>query len=78
LTQSPNLAQPADAAAAGFYAANPHNHFIGNAASGGWAGFSFPTLPRPVGVRVVTGVRAYWIHAFVIAVSVNPVHPANG
>ncbi|KAG1656076.1 hypothetical protein FOA52_005738 [Chlamydomonas sp. UWO 241] len=43
------LAQPADAAAAGFYAPNSNNAFVGNAASGGWAGFSFPRLETPIG-----------------------------
>jgi hypothetical protein len=33
---------PADRAAAGFYITNAFNSIIGNAASGGWAGFSFP------------------------------------
>lgn len=40
---------PADRAAAGFYITNAYNTFIGNAASGGWAGFSFPNLPTPLG-----------------------------
>jgi len=41
--------QPADHSAAGFYAANSQNAFIGNAASGGWAGFAFPNLYKPTG-----------------------------
>lgn len=53
--QSPDLTQPADAAAAGFYSANPNNIWEGNAASGGFAGFSFPTLPKPI------GVGAHWV-----------------
>lgn len=40
---------PADRAAAGFYITNAYNTFIGNAASGGWAGYSFPNLPTPLG-----------------------------
>jgi hypothetical protein len=39
---STELADPTDAAAAGFYCANPNNAFKSNAASGGWTGFSFP------------------------------------
>ena len=35
--------------AAGFYITNVHNNVIGNAASGGWAGFAFPNLPEPLG-----------------------------
>eukprot|EP00039_Didymoeca_costata_P010556 m.142342 g.142342 ORF g.142342 m.142342 type:complete len:1233 (-) comp14877_c0_seq4:243-3941(-) len=41
--------QPADHAAAGFYITNARNWIYGNAASGGWTGFSFPNLPDPVG-----------------------------
>eukprot|EP00040_Diaphanoeca_grandis_P024470 m.134453 g.134453 ORF g.134453 m.134453 type:complete len:1710 (+) comp29740_c0_seq1:166-5295(+) len=41
--------QPADHAAAGYYITNARNYFYGNAASGGWTGFSFPNLPLPVG-----------------------------
>ncbi|KAK5578897.1 hypothetical protein RB653_008572 [Dictyostelium firmibasis] len=48
-TQSSSLAQPADVAAGGFYITNAWNSFIGNAASGGWAGFSFPNLNSPIG-----------------------------
>eukprot|EP00955_Chlamydomonas_euryale_P030451 320552-Chlamydomonas_euryale.AAC.32 len=43
------LEQPADAAAAGFYVPNSNNALINNAASGGWAGFSFPRLDAPIG-----------------------------
>eukprot|EP01125_Pyxidicula_operculata_P020153 TRINITY_DN7392_c0_g1_i1.p1 TRINITY_DN7392_c0_g1~~TRINITY_DN7392_c0_g1_i1.p1 ORF type:complete len:1411 (+),score=306.06 TRINITY_DN7392_c0_g1_i1:3-4235(+) len=46
---SDDLKQPADAAAAGFYITNAYNKFIGNAASGGWSGFSFPNLYYPIG-----------------------------
>ncbi|KAJ3036905.1 Fibrocystin-L, partial [Rhizoclosmatium hyalinum] len=45
-----NLIAPTDVTAAGFYITNPHNSFIGNAASGGWTGFSFPGLPAPIGL----------------------------
>ena len=48
LRPSPTLLLPADATASGFYITNAHNRFVGNAASGGWAGFAFPSLPAPV------------------------------
>lgn len=54
-TESTNLILPADSAAAGFYITNAYNTFIGNAASGGWAGFSFPNLPAPIGIS-----RTWW------------------
>ena len=41
--------QPADATASGYYFSNTYNTIIGNVASGGWAGFSFPSLPRAIG-----------------------------
>ncbi|EAL70525.1 hypothetical protein DDB_G0273257 [Dictyostelium discoideum AX4] len=47
--QSSELTQPADSAASCFYITNSWNSFIGNAASGGWAGFAFPNLPKPIG-----------------------------
>lgn len=47
--ESPGLAQPADAAAAGFYLTNAWNIVTRNAASGGWTGFSLPRLVSPVG-----------------------------
>eukprot|EP01060_Flectonema_neradi_P038958 TRINITY_DN835_c0_g1_i10.p1 TRINITY_DN835_c0_g1~~TRINITY_DN835_c0_g1_i10.p1 ORF type:complete len:1217 (+),score=202.47 TRINITY_DN835_c0_g1_i10:36-3653(+) len=40
---------PADAAAAAYYISNSYNEFHGNVASGGWAGYSFPSLPYTVG-----------------------------
>lgn len=49
-TSSADLILPADGAASGFYITNAYNTFIGNAASGGWAGFSFPNLPKPIGL----------------------------
>eukprot|EP01132_Coremiostelium_polycephalum_P005307 gene5307-6611_t len=47
--ESDDLRQPADSAAGGFYITNSYNRIIGNAASGGWAGFSFPNLYKPIG-----------------------------
>ncbi|KYQ92567.1 hypothetical protein DLAC_06555 [Tieghemostelium lacteum] len=47
--QSSSLAQPADSTASGFYITNAWNTFIGNSASGGWTGFAFVNLPRPIG-----------------------------
>lgn len=52
--ESDDLILPADSAAAGFYITNAYNTFIGNAASGGWAGFSFPNVPTPI------GISRYW------------------
>lgn len=49
--QSENLENPVDAGAAGFYITNAYNTIIGNAASGGWAGFSFPNLNVPIGLH---------------------------
>jgi len=47
-TENANLLIPADMSAAGFYITNMYSTFEGNAASGGWAGFSFPSLPAPI------------------------------
>ncbi|KAK5579699.1 hypothetical protein RB653_009385 [Dictyostelium firmibasis] len=47
--QNSELTQPADSSAACFYITNAWNSFIGNAASGGWAGYAFPNLPKPIG-----------------------------
>lgn len=52
--ESDDLILPADSAAAGFYITNAYNTFVGNAASGGWSGFSFPNLPAPI------GISRYW------------------
>eukprot|EP01060_Flectonema_neradi_P015134 TRINITY_DN21808_c0_g1_i1.p1 TRINITY_DN21808_c0_g1~~TRINITY_DN21808_c0_g1_i1.p1 ORF type:complete len:1214 (+),score=160.81 TRINITY_DN21808_c0_g1_i1:480-3644(+) len=41
---------PADASSAAFYISNSYNEFIGNVASGGWVGYSFPSLPFSVGI----------------------------
>ena len=46
--QSDELLLPADVTASGFYVTNANNRLVGNAASGGWAGFAFPELPSPV------------------------------
>mmetsp|Transcript_20206 Transcript_20206/g.29973 ORF Transcript_20206/g.29973 Transcript_20206/m.29973 type:complete len:875 (-) Transcript_20206:1551-4175(-) len=43
-TESEELLLPADIAASAFYITNIRNNIIGNAASGGWAGFAFPIL----------------------------------
>jgi len=47
--QSSSLIWPVDVSASGFYISNVHNYLIGNAASGGWSGFAFPSLPTAVG-----------------------------
>ncbi len=47
--QSAGLVIPADTSASGFYALNANNRWIGNAASGGWAGFAFPNAPAATG-----------------------------
>jgi len=47
--QSDILTLPADVTASAFYITNVQNYIIGNAASGGWAGFAFPNLPTPLG-----------------------------
>ena len=46
---SVDLIIPADTSAAGFYALNAMNSFVGNAVSGGWCGFAFPNAPGPMG-----------------------------
>jgi len=47
-TQTSSLLLPSDMAAGCFYITNTYNDIYGNAASGGWAGFSIPSLPLPV------------------------------
>ncbi|KYQ92991.1 hypothetical protein DLAC_05595 [Tieghemostelium lacteum] len=47
--ESAALRQPADSAAGGFYITNAYNRIYGNAASGGWASYSFPNLKIPIG-----------------------------
>jgi hypothetical protein len=49
LRASPEMVNPADRAAAGFYIPNGSNRIVGNAASGGFAGYSFPNLPEAFG-----------------------------
>jgi hypothetical protein len=53
---SPTLLLPADGTASGFYITNARNRFIGNAASGGWSGFQFPTLQEPIGMHRGSGL----------------------
>ncbi|KAL1525911.1 hypothetical protein AB1Y20_020738 [Prymnesium parvum] len=48
VTQTETLTNPADATASAFYLTNAHNRLVGNAASGGWAGYAFPGLERPI------------------------------
>ena len=43
-----NMILPSDSAAAVFYITNANNRFLGNSVSGGWAGYSFPNLPKAV------------------------------
>lgn len=45
---SDSFFDPTDAGASGFYSLNLHNSWIGNAAVGGFAGFGFPSAPRPI------------------------------
>ena len=45
------LRNPADTSAGSFYITNAHNSFIGNVAVGGWTGFAFPNLPRPINLH---------------------------
>jgi len=45
---NPELIIPADTAASCFYISNANNEIIGNAASGGWAGFLLPSHPLPL------------------------------
>ncbi len=49
ISVSPTLVLPADSTASGYYITNAHNRFIGNAASGGWSGFAFPSLATGIG-----------------------------
>ena len=48
-------APKAAAAKVSFYIPNSYNSYTRNAASGGFAGYSFPALPTPVGVSVGGG-----------------------
>jgi len=47
-TNSSSLLIPSDLAAGCFYVTDMYNNIFGNAASGGWTGFSFPSLPLPI------------------------------
>jgi hypothetical protein len=55
-TQNVNLTLPADVAASGFYITNAYNRIFGNSASGGWAGFAFPNLAKPIGMSANVSV----------------------
>ena len=55
--QSVNLTLPADVTASPFYITNVHNRIIGNAASGGWSGFAFPSLKKPIGAHKDVNMR---------------------
>lgn len=55
--QSDTLTLPADNTASAFYITNVRNNVIGNAASGGWAGFAFPNLPEPLGLSRSRNIR---------------------
>lgn len=46
-----NLAHTTDVSASPYYFTNGYSIIIGNAASGGWSGFSFPNLIGPVGLH---------------------------
>ena len=48
-TNDNDILQPADMASACFYISNAYNRYIGNAASGGFAGISFPNLFKSIG-----------------------------
>ncbi len=49
IRSNPNLILADDIAASPFYFTNAHVAIFGNAASGGWAGFTFPNLIAPKG-----------------------------
>jgi len=49
IEEADDLIVPADTSASGFYIPNAYNRFVGNAASGGWSGFAFPNVPKPLG-----------------------------
>ena len=55
--QSKDLILPADVTASGYYITNLHNDIIGNAASGGWAGFALPVLHTPIGTNRDVNMR---------------------
>lgn len=49
VTSNPKLVLADDLSGSPFYFTNAYSAIIGNAASGGWAGFAFPNLPAPKG-----------------------------
>jgi len=49
VSASSKLAVPVDVAASPFYISNLYNNVTGNAASGGWSGFAFPSLEEVIG-----------------------------
>ena len=53
--QTDDLLNPADVTASGFYVTNAQNTLVGNAASGGWAGFAFPNLPFAIKLHKSAG-----------------------
>lgn len=46
--QNENLTQPADVSASPFYITRAYNRYVGNAASGGYAGFAIVKLTKPI------------------------------
>ena len=48
LSESNAFPYPSELHASVFYAPNTNSSFVGNAASGGWSGFYFPSLPVPI------------------------------
>jgi hypothetical protein len=49
VTENADLVRVDDLTASPFYFTNAYSSIYGNAASGGWSGYSFPNLPAPVG-----------------------------
>jgi len=49
IESEPGRILPTDATAVGFYCTNAKNRWIGNSASGGFAGFHFPQVPKALG-----------------------------
>jgi hypothetical protein len=72
LANAERLTQPADTTASGFYISNAYNFVINNAASGGWAGFAFPHLYRPIGTN--TGASMSPAQRPVLAFDGNSAH----
>ncbi|KAH9259577.1 hypothetical protein BASA81_001999 [Batrachochytrium salamandrivorans] len=59
VSEQTNLILPSDSAATVFYITNAYNSFLGNAASGGWAGYGFVNLPKPVKMHINYGNGQY-------------------